>query len=96
MTDFISDVEALFRIIERELVELREMHPEHELLKFAGPVLETEEWVTEVHLDFLDRFNPTGTVTWVKQRANYLVEIRRALGRVPPENDSTHQSERTD
>ncbi len=83
MTDSAADIDALFNILEREIQELRELSPEHELLKFAGPVLENEDWITEVHLDFLNRFNPTGQASWARQRRNYLVEIRRALGRIP-------------
>ncbi len=85
MADFMREVDALFDIIKREVEELRTQDPEHELLKFASPVLEIEKWVTDVHLDFLNQFNPNGTTSWVAQRAAYSVAIRRALGRIPPE-----------
>ena len=83
MADMATDIDAMFSILERDIQELQTVDPKHELLKFAGAILETEDWVTEIHLDSLNRFNPTGNASWVKQRTSYLVAIRRALGKVP-------------
>ena len=89
MTDFASDYDALFDLTRREIEALRQHDPEHELLKFVGPVFETEHWETEIEQAFFTLFNPTGRLSWVKMLIAYLVAIRQALGRIPEEQPMT-------
>lgn len=90
-----TEFDALLNIINSDAEELAIIDSKHELLRFLDPVLGKADWQEELHAEFLERFDPDEKLSVVKIRVAYSVEIRRALGRIPAEDESALQSERT-
>lgn len=86
MTDFASDYEALFRLIETEGNELKGVDPEHEILQFFEPILQNEKWGEQRGQAFLERFDPNEDKTVVGLRVAYYKALRVANGK--PEIDT--------
>ncbi len=85
-----SDIDALFDLIEEGVKKLTKKDPEHELLKFAKPVLQEEKWDKEIGEEFLEKFDPEGNANVVQVRVRYLHTLNDVLGR----NTKTNEKEK--
>jgi len=88
MTSLAADIDATFNLIERNAEELRKKDPEHELLQFAAPVLETEEWTKETWIAYIEKFAKEKGTTVLKAMLNYLIALEGALGKRKEEVDA--------
>jgi len=87
MTGLASDIDATFDLIESRVEELRTTEPKHELLLFAGPVLETEEWAPVVRADYIAKFAQEKGTMVLQAMVNYLIALEVALGKREVKSD---------
>ena len=71
---------TLLIIIGQKVASLRKQEPGHELLRFANPALELEEWPDELRSEFLERFGNGPDTTHVQVWTKYLMALKTALG----------------
>lgn len=88
MTDMATDLDSLFGSIESESRELREQDPEHELLRFSGAILGTENWTDELRTGFIDLFATERGTTWAQAWCGYFIALETATGRRSGKNES--------
>ena len=90
MTGLAADLDALARMIDDAIDELRKKDPEHELLKFAEPVQNERRFTDDEWVEYVGLFAKEEGTTVMQSELNYLFALEVALGkREAPSEDVT-------